>query len=324
MLIQTLVTPILKSAKGADARRHTAKKLRSSSGGAPSAQPGCGVVRTSIAAATVLREFLSSKRRPRPCAINGKRNFGGLGRGSRVRCAAKFLPRLPLFTTLTVVLGLGTHAQPAGGELPTPVLLELFTSEGCSSCPPADKLLQMLDDKQPFSGASLIVLSEHVDYWNTNKWTDPYSSKLFSARQQSYADRFGLDDVYTPQIVVDGQYQAVGGNAVEIRRDVESSIHTPKIALTLSNAAVAGGRIKLHLSTATLPPSAGSVRVYVAIAENSVQSNVAGGENGGRKLTHVAVVRTLARVGPSAAAALSRETLAYPYLPAHPPPDCEL
>ena len=207
------------------------------------------------------------------------------------------MARISLLIGLTGVLGAWTHIKGATGSAKTPVVLELFTSEGCSSCPPADRLLQSLDEKQPFRGADLIVLSEHVDYWNGGGWADPYSSSLFSARQRSYAEHFELESMYTPQIVIDGQRETVGGNAVEIRNAVEAAVGNQKVGLTLANAARDGNRIKFHLTSSDLPVSAGPVTVYVALAENRVQSNVAGGENGGRSLTHVAVVRVLGQVG---------------------------
>lgn len=197
---------------------------------------------------------------------------------------------------LAGILEVNVHARAATGEAKTPIVLELFTSEGCSSCPPADRLLQSLDEKQPFSGADLIVLSEHVDYWNESGWVDPYSSKLFSARQRSYAEYFRLDSVYTPQAVVDGQREIVGSNAVEIRNAVEAAMRNQKVAVMLSNVVRDGNRIKFHLTSADLPRAGGPVTLYVAIAENKVQSNVAGGENRGRSLTHTAVVRTLAPI----------------------------
>jgi hypothetical protein len=197
---------------------------------------------------------------------------------------------------LAGVMG-GSARSEAAPTLPrTPVLLELFTSEGCSSCPPADRLLETLDEKQPFPGADLIVLSEHVDYWNGDGWVDPYSSRLFSDRQKAYADHLGVDTVYTPQIVVDGTREMPGGDANGIGKAVQAAIHKQKTALMLTNIVREGNRITFHLNSGDVPATEGSVTVYVALAENKVQSHVGGGENGGRSLAHVAVARSVTSI----------------------------
>ena len=211
-----------------------------------------------------------------------------------LRDVVNTMTKVALLITLTGVASIVGYARAATSDTKKPVLIELFTSEGCSSCPPADRLLQSLDEKQPFAGAELVVLSEHVDYWNGDGWVDPYSSRLFSERQRMYAEQFDLDSVYTPEAVVDGQRETVGSNAVAILDAVEQVTRDQKVSLTVSNPVRDGNKIKIHLASGDLKNEA---TVYVALAENKVQSQVAGGENGGRLLTQVAVVRVLSPVG---------------------------
>jgi hypothetical protein len=179
-----------------------------------------------------------------------------------------------------------------------PVLVELFTSEGCSSCPPADRFLKKLD-QQPRPGAEVIVLSEHVDYWNHIGWKDPYSARLYSERQRNYSRRFGLDSVYTPQMVVDGSSEFVGSNQELADKALSKAVGEPKIAVRLSSLSVTSNVLRAHLETDVLN-AASDVRdadIYVAVALNHAQSQVSAGENAGHKLEHVAVARNITRVG---------------------------
>ncbi len=179
-----------------------------------------------------------------------------------------------------------------------PVLAELFTSEGCSSCPPADALLAKLD-QQALPGAIVIVLSEHVDYWNRIGWTDPFSSPQFSARQAGYERQLHLDSSYTPQIVIDGHDQFVGSDAHAVQAAIVRAAANPKLPLHIVSAEHDGGNITVHLEMEKLPESIPFKQgeIWIALAANQEISNVRRGENSGRTLTHVAVVRSLMKVG---------------------------
>jgi hypothetical protein len=162
------------------------------------------------------------------------------------------------------------------------VLVELFTSEGCSSCPPADAVLARLHREQPVAGVQLIVLSEHVDYWNDLGWKDPFSDRVFSERQESYGSR-----AYTPQAVVDGRIDVLGSDEGGIVRAAASAARNPHGALTLART---GDRLRIGVEG--LPPHSES-QVMVAVVEDDLVSKVERGENAGRTLSHTAVVRAL-------------------------------
>jgi len=173
------------------------------------------------------------------------------------------------------------------------VLVELFTSEGCSSCPPADALLEKLDRGQPIAGAQIVVLSEHVDYWNHIGWADPYSSHAFSARQEQYARRFRTQGPYTPQMVVDGQSEFVGSDARAAESAIRSAAKHQKAAIRVTDE---GGSAAIDV--APLPPgTAHKAGVFAAYAIDSGTQNVVRGENSGRRLHHVAIAKELKQIG---------------------------
>ena len=186
----------------------------------------------------------------------------------------------------------------AGGQAPqvstaSPVLVELFTSEGCSSCPPADVLLTRLDREQPVPSAHIIVLSEHIDYWNHDGWVDPYSSAALTARQESYVRRFGIDGPYTPEMVVDGRAQFNGSDARAAITAILDAASQPKAMVRITRQGD-----EAQIEAEALP--SGRIRkanLYVAWAEESGASDVLRGENKGRRLEYVAIARDLKQIG---------------------------
>jgi hypothetical protein len=199
---------------------------------------------------------------------------------------------LPLLAiAATVFVGNQTaHAQDAPRG---PILVELFTSEGCSSCPPADAWLRSIDASQPLP---VIVLSEHVDYWDHDGWKDPYSSHLLTERQSDYERVLREDSPYTPQVIVDGASQARLGNDEQVTRVFQQSAAAPKIPLTITAIMVNPDRVRLHLNVDG-QTNTHNADVYVAIALDHAESQVLHGENGGRRLVHTAVVEDLEKVG---------------------------
>ena len=189
-------------------------------------------------------------------------------------------------------------AEQPGGEK-VPVLVELFTSEGCSSCPPADHLLTELEERQPVSGIEVIALGQHVDYWDGLGWRDRFSSAQFTDRQRGYSRNFGGEGVYTPQMVVDGYDEFVGSDAREARQSIERAAKRAKAAVRLDSAGTGQGlSSSWTIRVENLPPkSSARADVYLAVTEGGIASQVARGENRGRLLQHTSVVRVLKKIG---------------------------
>ncbi|MFY9802403.1 MAG: DUF1223 domain-containing protein [Candidatus Acidiferrales bacterium] len=180
-----------------------------------------------------------------------------------------------------------------------PVVVELFTSEGCSSCPPADTLLQKLAEQQPLPGADVIALEEHVDYWNHDGWTDPYSSADWTQRQLDYGSVFKTE-TYTPQMVVDGESQFVGSSARDASFAIETAARAPKTEVAITAEAPDGKDAQQF--TVSVGKLAGNTpgdvaEVLLAVTEDGLRSSVSRGENAGHVLRHVATLRSLHKIG---------------------------
>jgi hypothetical protein len=185
------------------------------------------------------------------------------------------------------------HADPLPTAESAPVVVELFTSEGCSDCPPADAVLAEIARQSPVPGVQILALEEHVDYWDSKKWRDPFSSAALTARQNEYAAAFHHDEVYTPQMVVDGTTEFVGSQAETARAAITRAARAAKATVLVTPES--DGMVAVHVSH--LPAGTAVADVFAATTEDGLSSSVSGGENAGRRLSHSAVVRSLERIG---------------------------
>lgn len=178
---------------------------------------------------------------------------------------------------------------------PRAVLVELFTSEGCSDCPPADALLSQIGGKQTESGQLIVGISEHVTYWNQLGWSDPFSSDSYTERQNAYGQRFHLDSVYTPQMVINGEEQIVGSDRAGLLRAVREEQKPQPISIHINAVSAHDRALVIDYSITGNIPSGGA-DLFAAVTDDSTKSSVTRGENSGRTLSHVSVARSITRV----------------------------
>src|SRR3984885_9630669 len=212
----------------------------------------------------------------------------------------------------TIAVGIVLALMTASALAQKTVLVELFTSEGCSSCPPADALLRQVNGSQTSAGQLVVGISEHVTYWNSLGWSDPFSSPLYTERQNAYSERFHLEGVYTPQMVINGAEQIVGSDRAALLHAVEKEdAESPRMALLIVSLSVAQHTLTVNFSTSGDVPAHGADLIAV-LADDSDRSSVLHGENSGRLLAHVSVARSITRVARVQAAGELRVQLPIP------------
>jgi hypothetical protein len=182
----------------------------------------------------------------------------------------------------------------------TPVIVELFTSEGCSTCPPADALLKKLETDQPITGAEVIGLEEHVDYWNHDGWVDPFSGAEWTYRQQQYVDKFKGKTPYTPEMIVDGEKEFVGNSGRDALETIRQATKLEKAQVSIATETTAKSDTqRVEVRVGNLPATSEQDRadVWVAVTEQGLQTSVKAGENKDRTWEHAAIVRSLQKIG---------------------------
>lgn len=208
---------------------------------------------------------------------------------------------------------LGATAPEEENGYRAPVIVELFTSEGCSSCPPADEVLAHLTDLG-FEPEQVIPLAFHVDYWDNIGWTDPYSHSAWTTRQQKYGRLYRAEQIYTPQMIVNGTKQFLGSNtkiARQIIGEAWQRTDPAHVSIHIAEASIDAPTMRVEASyelERMFTP--GVLSLFIAVTEDGLSSDVLEGENKGRRLKHEAVVRYMQRMNEVATSAKKQNTYA--------------
>lgn len=174
-----------------------------------------------------------------------------------------------------------------------PVIVELFTSEGCNACPPADDYLRRLDGGQPVPGVAVVALELHVDYWDEKGWKDPFSQAEYSDRQRQYARTLADHRVFTPLVLIDGWGVVQNGDEAQAARMMQESAKKPRAAVALKQT---GDRLEIEIERVLLEDPNDSAEVWLAVSESGLETAVGAGENSGRRLRHAPVARDLRKL----------------------------
>jgi hypothetical protein len=169
-------------------------------------------------------------------------------------------------------------------------VLELFTSEGCSSCPPAETVLKEI--QQEFQDKPVYILAFHVDYWNHLGWKDQFSQEAFTERQRQYAYTLGSGSLYTPQLVINGSKEFVGSSKRAIVEEINANLKSPSTAPLKLNCTLDQNKLTINYEGIAQNKQA---ELVLALVQKTAQSNVKAGENSGRNLSHIQIVRMLER-----------------------------
>ena len=221
---------------------------------------------------------------------------------------------MPACSLLLFAIGLlprFASGQNSGQERPgSVVIVELFTSEGCSDCPPADAVLRQINLKQTSAGQLIVGISEHVTYWNNLGWKDPFSSPEFTERQEVYAARLSPEGPYTPQMVVNGREQFVGGDGNALQQALRDEARRAHLDLSILSTTPSSSGLDVKFSVAG--QISRPLDIIAVLTDDADQSNVLRGENGGSLLQHVSVARSLARVATVRSAGQQSVHIAFP------------